>query len=168
MNVWSEKNKVVNVLIPVTDAFAANKTTDVINMENYKRCTFLVVTGASSADLGKITVNAGNANNSCSEAIVFKYRTQVAGTAGIAGAVGSDIPSALETATISGFAMQGAKIGGIYIVEVDAQVVAAAGADYDHVSLTVTENGTAGVDACVIAILSEPRYAQDVLATAID
>jgi len=170
MNVWSEKNHVVNCIIPVTDAFAANKTTDVINMENYNKCTFLIITGATSADLGKVTINAGDANDSCATAITFKYRRQIAGTAGIAGVQGSDVPGALTPVTVAatGFAMEAAKIGGIYIVEVDAAVVAAAGTNFDHVSLTVTENGSAGVDACVIAILSEPRYPQAILATAID
>ena len=166
MNVWSEQNKVVNAVIPVADAFAGNVTSDVINMENYNKCTFLVITGATSTDVGIITVNAGTTTPAT--AIVFKYRKQIAGTAGIAGAVGSDVPGALTTAGVAGFAMEASKIGGLYIIEVDAAVVANAGTAYDHVSLTVTEDGSDGVTACVIAILSEPRYPQAILATAID
>jgi len=164
MNVWSEQNKVVNVIIPVADAFAANVTSDIVNMENYNKCTFIIATGATSNDLGVVTVNAGTTTPAT--AIVFKYRTQIAQAD--CTTAGGDVPSALTDATISGFAMSAAKVGGLYIIEVDAAVVAAAGTDYKRVSLTVTENGSAGVTACVLAILSEPRYPQAILATAID
>jgi len=166
MNVWSEQNKVVSGVIPVADAFATSATTDVINMENYNKCTFIIYTGATTTADGVVTVNAGNANDSCATAIAFKYRTQVAKTD--ATTQGGDVPSALTAATSAGFAMTASKVGGIYIIEVDSAVVAAAGTNFDHVSCTVTEDTDDPQTACILAILSEPRYPQAVLATAID
>lgn len=166
MNVWSEKNKVVNVLDPVATAVATG-VSDIVNMENYRKCTFLVVTGASSANSDStLTVLAGISNASCATAIVFKYRTQIAA---VTPAVGSDVPSALVTATIAGFAMTASKKGGVYIIEVDAAVVAAAGTDYDHIALNIVEaTGSGAILGTVVAILSDPRYPQDILVTAID
>jgi len=112
-----------------------------------------------------VTVQAGVSNAVCATDIVFKYRTQIAA---VPPAAGSDVPSALTTAAVTGFAMTAAKGGGVYIIEVNAADVAAGIAGGDHCAVTVTEDSAGAQTACVIAILSEPRYAQDVLATAID
>ena len=165
MNVWSEKNKVVNVIIPDADFAATGVTSAVVNMENYNKCTFIVATGDTTVANSTITVNAGISTGSCATTIAFKYRTQIAADVPDAG---SDVPSTLETATTAGFEMTASKPGGLYIIEVDAAVVAAAGTAYDHISLTLTEDNSTAQEGYVLAILSEPRYAQDVLATAID
>ncbi len=171
--VWSEINKVVNAIVPAADPFASNVNSDIINMENYKKCTFIIPTGTTSADAGVVTVKAGMDNTTgCATAISFKYRTQIAST-GAHTLAGGDVPSALTDATTTGFAMTAAKSGGLYIIEVDASTVCAgttagAASDYDHVCLTVTESDSAGHPACVLAILSEPRYPQAILQTAID
>ena len=166
--VWSERNKVVNALLPVADAFAGTKNSDVVNLANYKKCTFLIFTGASSSGTSVVTVNAGTSNSSATTAIAFKYRTQIAGTGGASGTTGSDIPSALTDATSTGFTTTASKVGATYIIEVDAATVAAAGTNYDHCKLTLTESKDSPVTGMVAAILSEPRYPQAVLQTAID
>ena len=168
MNVPSEKLKFVNGTIPVADAFAAGTAvhkTDIVNMENYKKCTFIIATGATSTADGIVTVLAGADNTTCTIAIVFKYRTQIAAAVPDPG---SDVPSTLTDAEVAGFSMTASKIGGIYIIEVDAAVVAAAGTNFDHIACHVEEVTDNPTTACVIAILSEPRYPQDILATAID
>ena len=167
MNVLSEEIKVVNALIPVADAWdAAPGVTDIVNMENYNKLTFIVATGATSAVYPTITVLAGTSNSSAATAIVFKYRTQIAATD--CTTQGGDVPGALTTATTAGFVMTAAKVGGLYIIEVDAAVVAAAGTSYDHVRLNIAQNADTAQTGCVIALLSEPRYPQAILATAID
>ena len=166
MNVLSEKLKIVNVIDPVATA-AATATSDIVNLENYNKCTFIVATGASSGNSDStITILAGVSNASCAVAITFKYRTQIAQPTPDQG---SDVSSALTDADAAGFAMTASKKGGVYIIEVDAAVVAAAGTDFDHVALHfVQATGSGAILGCVLAVLSEPRYAQDVLATAID
>lgn len=167
--VWSEYNKIVNAAIPSTDCFGSNLTTDIINMENYKKLTFLVITGAAVNADGVITVSAGeSASTACATEIAFKYRTMV--NADVPNAA-SDLPSALLDGTSTGIIMEATKEGGMYIIEVDAATVCDATTGttyYDHVSLTVTENTGTAQDACVLAVLSEPRYPQSILVTAID
>ena len=157
---WSEENHVINAIIPVADAWDSNPVvSDVINCAGYKRVTFLIITGATSAVAPQVTVLAGISKDSCTTAIIFKYRTQIAGTSP---AAGSDVMSALIAATVDGFAMTGSKPGGIYIVEVDVREVQEAGEmtyDFDHVALNIDENADTAQTGCVLAILSEPRYA---------
>lgn len=168
MNVFSEENKIVNVLIPVADAFVTGVgvVTDIVNMENYRKCTFIVVTGATSVARNTIRVFAGVSNAVCATPIVFKYRTQSAAAVPLAG---SDISLTLTDATVAGYAMAASVVGQVHIIEVDAAVVAAALAGADHCALTLIDTVAAAAQTgCVIAILSDPRYPQDILATAID
>ena len=170
--VWSEINKVVNVCNPAsqTSTTGDTVTTDIVNLENYKKLSYIVHTGASAANTPTITVLAGVSNASAATAIAFKYRTQIAGTGGASGTTGSDVPSALTDATSTGFTMTTAKAGGVYIIEVDPSTVAAGGTDYDHVTMLLTNDGSTAAAQIygVTAVLSEPRYPQGILQTAID
>lgn len=166
MAIWSEYNKVVSGIIPVADAFGSTGNSDIVNMENYKKCTFIVYSGATSTGSATYTVLAGTTNASASTAITFKYRTQVAQTD--ATSTGGDIPSALTDATTTGFINTISKVGAVYIIEVDDSTVAAAGTNYDHVKLHYVESVNQPITGCVLAILSEPRYPQAILQTATD
>ncbi|MBA7583345.1 hypothetical protein ES708_25287 [subsurface metagenome] len=173
--VWSEINKVVNASVPVDRTATGSYYTDIVNMENYKKCTFIVQTGADAvADSPIITVVTGvSSTATITTAIPFKYRTQV--LAANATSASGDVPSALTTTTgTAGFAMSSGKVGGMYIIEVDAADVAAgttagAATDYDHVALKVSSGATSATHVYgIIAVLSEPRYPQAILQTAID
>lgn len=168
MFVFSERHKVVNAIIPVANAFVTTTgvTSDIVHLENYKKCTFIIVTGATSVAVQTVRVFAGVSNASCTTPIVFKYRTQAA--VAVDGQ-GSDMPTTLADATVAGFPTIASVIGQIAIVEVDAAVVAAAGANFDHCALYLKDTTAAAAQTgCVIAILSEPRYPQAILETAID
>jgi len=116
------------------------------------------MTGAAADNTNTITVQAGTAVDSCATDIVFKYRKIVSG----------DTYGALTQATTAGFSLTASTANQYAIVEVDAETVAAGGTNYDCVALTVTEAGSAAAQVgCVVAILSEPRYPQELLATAI-
>jgi len=167
--IWSEINKVVGVLDPASQSGSSGVAvnTDVVNMENYNKCTFLIHTGAISDNEMTVAAYAVSSNATSGSTIDFRYRTQISGTGGNSGTTGSDVPSALTTG--SSFLTTTGSAGGIYIVEVDASTVAAEGTDYDHtyLSLTATDNATARIYG-VLAVLSEPRYPQGILQTAID
>ena len=168
MYTFSERHKIVNVIIPVADAFTtgAGVVSDIVHMENYRKCTFIIITGIAAAAIQTVRVFAGIDNVTCATPITFKYRTQAAAAVPLAG---SDVPTVLADATIIGFPTITTIGGGMAIVEVDAAVVAAAGANFDHCALDLVDTTSAAAQiGCVIAILSEPRYPQDVLATAID
>jgi len=164
--VWSEVNKIVNVLNPAEHADSSGPTTDIVDMENYKKCTFIVQTGSSAANIPVITVLSGISNASAATATAFYYRTQV--KASDCTSASGDIPSALTSIGTSGFAMTTSKTGGCYIIEVDAPTVAAAGTNYDHVCLKFSTGATHAAHIYgVLAVLSEPRYPQAILDTAI-
>ena len=164
---WSEEDKVVNVL-DCAEQTNATQTTDVVDMADYKRCTFIIHTGAAALNIPKVTIQAGISEGSCTTAIIFKYRTQVAAATPDSG---SDVPSALTDATIAGFDLTTNVKGGVYIIEVDVREIQEAGAmtyDFDHVKMVITKGGTNAVhNYGVLAILSQPRYPQGVLKTAI-
>jgi len=168
--VWSEINKVVNVSVPVEHVASTGYYTDIVNMENYKKCTFILALGASAADSPVITVVTGTSSTAATTAIPFKYRTQV--LASDATSASGDVPSALTTTTgTAGFAMSSGKVGGAYMIEVDASDVAAGTTGttyYDHVALKVSTGATTATHVYgIIAVLSEPRYPQAILDTAI-
>ena len=165
--VWSEINKVVNVLPAKAHGASTSNDTDIVNMKDYNKCTFIVETGVAAANTPIITVLSGVSNASAATATAFKYRTQV--KAADSASSSGDIPSALTDATATGFVMTTNKGGGIYIIEVDAATVAAAGTGYDHVCLHLSTGAAAAANLySVLAILSEPRYPQGILATAIE
>jgi len=164
--VWSEYNKIVNVMNPAEHADSSGPTSDIVDMENYKKCTFLVQTGATAANTPIITVLSGVSNASAATATAFNYRTQVKATDCTSSS--GDVPSALTAATSAGFTMTTAKVGGCYIIEVDAPTVAAAGTNYDHICLKFSTGATHAAHIYgVMAVLSEPRYPQAILDTAI-
>jgi len=168
---WSEINKVVNVVQPqapsTTGAFDGTVNSDIVNMENYNKCTFVMILGATSTGTTAVTVKAGVDNSTCATACTFRYRTQISGTGGASGTTGSDTPSSLSTG-VTTFTTTVSTPGGIYIVEVDASDVAAAITAGDHCKLVCTESANTPVSGCVLAVLSEPRYPQAILQTAID
>jgi hypothetical protein len=180
--VFSEINKINNVFVPRTgcsgeDAVwgTAAAETDIVNMKLYKHCTFVVSLGtpvaATHFNIKVMAAPAATSSGSCTP-IEFKYRTQ--GSTHTANyTTGSDIPSALTAGTTDGIDSTTDYASGLLILEVDPCTVAAAGSsggDFDHVKLWIVSS--TGADAPrgigVLAILSEPRYPQAILATAID
>lgn len=173
--VWSEINKVVNVLDLKSQTATASTgiPCDIVHLENYKKLTYLITLGSTAAaNWPTVTVCAGETATGATTAIPFKYRTQITGTGGSAGGAGSDVSSTMSDSTGGGFAFTTGNNGGMYIIEVDPSTVAAADTTdqtYDHVKLLFT-NATSGAAQIygAIAVLSEPRYPQAVLQTAID
>ena len=181
--VWSEINKVVNVLDIAaaghSTSSGATIDTDIVHLENYKKLTYLITLGSTAAaNIPTVNVFAGETASTATTAIAFKYRTQITEIGGTTGTSGSDVSSTMNDSTGDGFQFTtgstGGVNGGMYIVEVDPSVVAACtstGDSFDHVKLRFT-NSSAGAAAAqhysCLAVLSEPRYPQAILQTAID
>lgn len=156
--IFSQYHKVVNVFEPKTDRWNTDAQSDIVSLKNYKHVTFLIMTGASADNTNAVTVQAGISISSCATDIVFKYRKIITG----------DTYGSLTQASTSGFNFTASTANQYSIVEVDAADVAAAGTNYDCVAVTVTEGGTATAqDGAIVAILSEARYPQEGLVTAI-
>jgi len=152
----------VPVIVPVADAFAGGVTSDVISMANYGRCTFVVITGAIE-DTGisnVVTVNScDDTTPSTTTAIAFTYRAMQWSTS-------ADTWGAQTAATSSGynFASNNTVANTVWLVEVDAEDLS--GTD-QFVQLAIAETANKTITAGVIAILSDPRYPQEVPVSAI-
>jgi hypothetical protein len=179
---FSEINKIVNVISPKTAtsgqaaAFGTASTeSDIVNMKLYNRCAFIMSMGPVVAETHwnvKVMACPSSTGIGIVTPMAFHYRTQGAASTG-EWASGSDTPSTMTAGTTDGVDTTTGYLSGILVIEVNASEVAAAGSSgdaFDHVKLYVTS--TTGADAPrgmgVIAILSEPRYPQAVLDTAID
>lgn len=153
--------KFVKGLDPIADAFVTTGgtagVTDVISMKEHKMCTFLIYCGVATGGTadGVVTVHAcSTAAAAATTAIGFRYQTITTG----------DTPSAFTTASVTGFAMTPGS-SQIYAIYVNASDLASTG--YEFVRLTVTQDTNDPVVAGILAILTEPRYEQEVSNTAI-
>jgi len=169
---WSEINKVVNVLDLKSQSASSGGTidTDIVHLENYKKLTYLITLGSAAViNTPTVTVYGGESATGATGAIAFRYRTQITGRGGSSGTTGSDVSGSLTTG--SSFTISTGGNSGMYIVEVDPPTVAAADTSdqtYDHVKLRFTNATGVGQIYGVTAVLSEPRYPQAILQTAID
>ena len=145
-----EFNHVVNALVPVADAFAGTKYTDIINMKDFNHIQFVIQKAAGAVGTSTITVEA------CDDvvptnvvAIPFKYQACTTG----------DTFGALTTAEATGFATT-AGANQLYKIEVDSDALAASG--YGYIRLKAVEVVDDPVLGGIIAVLTEPRYGQEV------
>ena len=183
---FSEFNKINNVLAPKLQSSGTgdgpvtstgHTDTDIVNLANYKKCTFIATYGTCIADFdGTFRVFAGSsagltATTGCATPIPFYYRSSV-----ISGgsAATTDGQGTLTAGTSDGLVSTTGVDGMMYIFEVDAPTVAAAGSsdgvEFHRCKLrwTHTTSASGPREWGVTAILSEPRYVQDILVTAID
>lgn len=147
---------------------------DVLNLKNYKRIAFILSYGTCIASFdGKIRLFAGGTTDASNVAtpIPFYYRSETVsgGTAAT-----TDEHSAVTAATTAGFSITTGVDGMSYICETDAATVAAAGSTggvpFHRVKLQFkhTTSASGPREWGCIAILSEPRYPQEILVSAID
>lgn len=152
MNI-AEQAKVVNIL-PAID-ITGGVTGDVFSMANYKHATIIISIGVSAAAFTKIILNeVDNFAGDNAVAIPFSLyseETAAGDTLGAREAVlaAGKTPSANDTI--------------MYVIELDVSELSD-GKGFVELSLT---NGANAVLACAVAILSGPRYAGTLSATAI-
>lgn len=146
---------VVNALVPVADAFAGTKYTDIINMKNFEHITFIIQGGAEATGTSTITVEAcDDVSASNVLAIPFVYQ----------GCITGDTFGARTKATDAGFATAAAA-NKMYKIDVDAEALVASG--YGFIRLKAVEVVNDPVTCSVIAILTEAKYENGVFDTAI-
>lgn len=152
--IFTELNHPVYALMPDADRYNSDPATDVFNMENYDHITFILMEGAGGTGTVKIEVEecttAAGANNT---AIAFRYRLMST----------TDTWGALTASASTGYTTV-AGANKMVAIEVDASELSDG---YNFVRLQLTEVADDPCDAAVIAILSQPRYAQAVPTTAI-
>jgi hypothetical protein len=154
--ILTEQQHLVNALSPVADALSGTVYSDIINMKNFGHCTFVVQKGVGATGTSTFTVEASDDTSGTNvTAIPFRYREIPLST---------NVPTALTDATASGFTNT-AGSDRLVIIEVDASELGDTG--YGFVRLKAVESVDSPVLAGILAILSQPRYAQSVFATAI-
>lgn len=147
----------VKGLDAVADAFSGTVYSDVVNVKNYRTCTFIVHKAVGATGTSTITVLAGSDAAdppTASTAIPFRYKAMTS----------TDIEGALTDATTSGFATT-AGSSQLYLIEVDCDELGDTG--YSYLCLKAVEVVDSPVLGGIIILLSGARFAQDVPATAI-
>jgi len=140
---------------PIADAYDSDPATDVYNMALYEHITFIVAHGTGATGTAVLTVEECTlVDGTGASPIAFKYR------------VGADTGAALgdlTAATSAGYTII-AGTGKLIVIEVDAAELAA---DSQFIRVTQTEGVDSPVTGAIIAILSNPRYSNETMPSAI-
>ena len=177
MQKFSEINKINCVLIPGVQSSGvaaapgnAVYETDTVNMEGYRKCTFIYAIGTAVATtVWDIVPMCGDLATTGTGSVTpitgYHYRTQ--GTTDTAYV--DDIPGALTAGTSAGVTTTTGYVGGLVIFEIESPQVhdTASTAKYVKLYITSTTAADAPRGSCCIAILSEPRFQQAILDTVI-
>ena len=158
---FSQSHGIVYETIIVADNYNAGATMDSINMAKYNHGTLIIVGDAACAGAGVLTMMAGLSDASAVAAITFTERH----TTTDVGSATADVLTA--AATSASLALTEAYIrSGMYVIEWDADDMVVSGVSYNWMTPVLSAAGTAGI-ITAIAIMSEPRYAEAIMDTAI-
>lgn len=141
---------------PVADFGDTVQSSDVVNMSAFNNCVFVIYKGVGTTGTSTITVEA------CDDVVPTNYTAVPFFYQTMAGS--DDVNAALVKATSAGFTTT-AGSSQIYAIEVRAADLAALGRKYVRVKMTEVVNSP--VLGGVLIILGEPRFPQDVNASAI-
>ncbi len=158
----SEAAKPIPILAPVNTT-GSTWASDVINLAKYSHVTILVQVGAWAGGTSTMTVEYTNNNTQTTDTpMAFRQKTAVMG----AGA--TDTLGALTDVSSSGTAITVANT--TYVIELDASEIATADSNAGNSRIIVkgTSPGSNNDYICIWAVLTNPRYASDVPASAID
>lgn len=138
-------------LAPVADAFAgAAVASDVVNMKNFGKCVFIVITGVGAVGTSTFKVQAcDDTTPSNTSDIPFHIRTYA----------DSDVPGALTAVAATGVANV-AGSNRIHVIEVDAEALIASG--YGYVRLAAAEVVDAEVLGGILIMQCDPRTTEAV------
>ena len=147
-NFMSRHHVVHNPLTAHEDIFNGSPATDVVNMEQWARVTFLVVKSAGATGTAKLTVEScDNVTPDTTTEINFFYREQTTIDAWLADWVEQTTPATGFTTTA----------GANTVVEITVTSDMLSGTD-KYVRLQATEVVNSEVDGAILTVLSEPRY----------
>ena len=142
----SEIAHFVKGLDPVADFFSGTVRSDVVDLSQYHKVTFVVYKGVGTTGTSTLTVeaSAGSSPDTVT-AIPFRYRAITA----------TDVLGAVTDAAAAGFDTT-AGSSQLYLIEVDAKALANLGRNW--VTLKAVEVVDSPVVGCILIILTKPRY----------
>ena len=139
------------------DLFAGTVYSDVVNMENHHQVTFLVNIELGSTGTATLTVQAcDDVVPTTRSAVPFAYQKYL---------TASDVPAAPVQVASTGFVTTAEATAQMYVIKVDAAVLAASG--YGYVQLKAVEGPNDPVAGSVVIELGQPRYNDQIPVTAI-
>jgi len=155
---FMERNHVIHVapntvIAANEDIFNGSPASDVISLAEADGAVFMIITSANAGGNASIYVYAcDDVTPTNTTPIAFNYRTVTA----------ADTLGTITAATSAGFlTTTGANV--IYLIEVDAQELAASG--YGYCQLKCTEVTDAAVDGAIVGFLTGLSYKQASLGT---
>ena len=157
-NRFSESHGILG--LTVDGDWNAGFDSDSIDMSKYNHATILIEGDASVAGAAVLTLYGGATAGTKTAAATFSYRYPSAAI----GSANSDVYGAV--ATSAALTSTPASIASkVMVIEFEAADLNISGTQYRYATLEVSAAGTAGT-CDIIAILSEPRYAEAIMDTA--
>lgn len=142
----SEVCKFITGLAPVADGFSATVYSDVIDLVNFAKAVFVVLTGVGTTGTSTLTVEAcDDTTPSNVSAVPFYSRTYA----------NSDVPGAVTSRAATGYTTT-AGSNRIEVIEVDAEALLASG--YRYVRLKAVESANDPVLGGILVMLCDPRF----------
>ena len=143
----------VNLIPPVTNAFAGLVVTPPINMKNWGHVSFLLHGGVGAVGTAQVTIEAcSDITPTSVTPIGFFYQECING----------DTFGPIIQAPIAGFSTSAAN-NKTYKIEVDSNFLANTG--YGYLRLKSTETVVGSIVGSVTAVLTEGRFVNEVLST---
>jgi len=152
-----EEHKVVNCgnssfIAANEDIFNGNPATDVVNLSQWEEITFIIQKGAGATGTATITVEScDDTTPTTSTAVAFRYRLCTSG----------DTFGAWTAVASTGFTTTA---GANQVYEVNIRASELSTTD-KYVRMQCTEVANSPCDGGICAILTGPRYAEDINAT---
>lgn len=158
---FSTSHGIVPVEAPLATNGNAGFTGDSIDMALYNHVTLLFLFAAAYDGGGILTLNAGEAVGGTEAVVTFEHRTgSAAAKAATADVLGAPVTAVGTYTCPIGLASR------LLVCEVDTQDMWITNVQYRWLTASLSNAASAGEISCV-AILSEPRYAEAVMPTAI-
>lgn len=158
---FSENNIIIYATIIVADNYNAGVSMDSINMALYDHCALILVGDVACAGAGIVTIMAGATNAAETAAMTFSYRYTLTDAASVTADV-LTAPVRAATCTLTEAYIR----SGMYVFEWSASDLLVSGVQYQWATPVLSAAGTAGI-VTAIAIGSQPRYAKNVMPSAI-
>ena len=158
---FSQSHGIVPIAHSVTGDYNAGFTGESVNMAKYNHYTLIIIGDNAVAGDGILKIHGATSDGGTTADLTFAYRYSAGNIAAASGDV-YGTPATSAALTITGASLQAR----VLICELDAQDLVVSGVSYQWVTPILDATGTAGY-VTMVAILSEPRFEEAVMDTAI-
>ena len=158
---FSQSHGIVPIEQTILDNWTAGGTLDSINMALYNHCTIIFIGGADVATNAVLTISGGTADGGIDASINFSYRYATGDidttNADVLGSIGTSSALTVVAADLA---------NAMLVIEIDASDLLISGTQYNFITCVLSSAGSDG-EYTAVAILSEPRYEEAVMPSAV-